>query len=108
MRALGSTPLTLLVVFVVLQVLDVATTLAGLSLGLAEQNPLAAAVFGAAGATPGVLFVKVYAVGLIIVALYRAQQLAPARFLHWQVLAAADVLYCGVVANNLWAIGEAL
>lgn len=87
--------------FVLFQLLDLASTQFGLSLGIAEANGLAAQIIGAAG-RPGLALFKLAITGLFLVVLLKLS----VRFRRiWAAVYVADVLMTLVVAFNalnLW------
>ncbi|MHB1007414.1 MAG: DUF5658 family protein [Chloroflexota bacterium] len=87
-------------VFLVLQLGDILTTLVGLRVGAAELNPFAASIFGWMGPGIGIVSMKMIGAAVIVAAVTRATICQPSQRLHWGLLRAANVGYAFVVAQN--------
>lgn len=102
------TRLCLVAAFLALQILDLASTLVALDLGLGEGNPLAARAIVALGPVPALLAFKVGGVALGLALLARVQVLYPRSPAPWRILAGVVLCYIPVVWNNVAAIAGAL
>lgn len=88
----------LLMAFVVLQVLDALSTLAVLSLGGIELNPLMRFAMKTLGVVPGLFLVKFSSLGLVLFAMDGAAWV-------WLVL---NAVYCVVVHSNIRCVRQLL
>lgn len=89
----------LLVLLVLLQVADAATTVKGISLGLSEGNPLIAKMFNKMNPVVGLVAIKGVVISLILLAHYMS-------LLHLYALIALCVIYGLVVVNNVIMINK--
>jgi hypothetical protein len=85
--------------FVAVQVIDAATTVVGLHLGLAEGNPIVAAALGLWRPIPGLLIAKSAAI-LIAAAIWRRG--------HKRIYKDGTIIFCCAVLWNLLKIGGRL
>lgn len=88
----------LLMAFVVLQVLDVLSTLAALSLGAIEINPIVGFAMKTMGVVPGLFLVKFAGLGLVLFAMDGVAWV-------WLVL---NGVYCVVVHSNIRCVRQLL
>ena len=85
-----------LYIFIVLQIMDFATTLAALAMGGSEQNPLIAHMLKI-GTVEGLLISKLIVIGLAAIG---------ARLQKQNGLRLANLAFSGIVAWNLTIIGR--
>jgi hypothetical protein len=84
-------------VFVLLQLADVVTTLLAFALGGGETNALVARLMIMGGTIPGLILAKIIVLSVAVVVVW----LRKGRALRW-----ANVVYTGIVAWNLTIIAR--
>ena len=88
---------TVIILFLVAQVLDAALTYLGLTIGLSEGNPLVAYAFHHAGVGPGLTIAKLVAVGcsmgLHLLGLHRVLAMLTVMYLSLAILPWTYLLY---------------
>ena len=89
----------ILLLFAVLQVADIVSTVFCLGNGLKEANPLAAKLFSMIGVVPGAILLKVTVGGAMAAVFVRHPQ-------YWPLLAAYCFVLAGIVAQNFIALRD--
>ena len=87
----------MILIFVILQLADVCTTLYALDRGGREVNPIMLRAFAVAGPAPALIVVKLCLIGLVYAAAINGWLLP-------YVLEGFCLFYVGIVANNLYQI----